>query len=236
MADQVAIVVAEVFVKAVVKAALAPKQIAIDLEDTPGLLRLARGHHGANLQGRAVAALCNVARNDPMKRAAIRQCGGIPVLVELVRKGTGTMRDNAIRALTNLSIDSQNKDAVRQCGGISVLVDLLARGGTDGQRAIAIKALGNVVCGNTTNQDAVRECGGISVLVELARQETSTLRDCAARTLEIVKDGNSINQDVIRALNVAREGGGGLGPFCAQLVALARSGPTQKQNGSPLKR
>ena len=34
---------------------------------------------------------------------------------------------------------------------------------------------------------------------------------------------------MIRALNVAREGGGGLGPFCAQLVALAKSGPTHKQ-------
>ncbi len=197
---------------------------AQQISDVPGLLRLAKG--GAidpkdrrRLQAEATAALCNLARNSPTKKDAIREAGGIPVLVELAREGTGTLRENATRTLMTLSVDNwRNKEAIREAGGLSVLLGL-ARGGTDMQRELATIAIACVVGGTATNKDAIREAGGIHVLMGLTIIGTDKLHAAAANALANLAVHNPTNQAAIR------EAGG-----VAVLVGLARDGTDTLRN------
>ena len=87
------------------------------------------------------SALWNCAANNPANRDAMRNAGGIGVLVGLARDGTDAQKENAAGALRSCAVDNPaNRDAVRDAGGIGVLVGL-ARDGTEAQKVPAAKAL-----------------------------------------------------------------------------------------------
>ena len=71
--------------------------------------------------------------------------------------------------------------AIAKAGGIAPLV-ALARGGTDGQKEEAARALRNLAC-NADNQVAIATAGGIPPLVALARDGSDGQMEAAAGAL-----------------------------------------------------
>ena len=83
----------------------------------------------------------NCASDNPANKDAVRDAGGIGVLVGLARDGTDAQKEYAADALVNCAFNNPaNRDAVRDAGGIGVLVGL-ARDGTDAQKEQAAGAL-----------------------------------------------------------------------------------------------
>lgn len=79
---------------------------------------------GARAAATAAAALSNLALGNPANKAAIRQAGGIPPLVEMLSRG-GDLSAAATEALGNLAARSkENKDAIRTAGGVLRLAQL----------------------------------------------------------------------------------------------------------------
>jgi hypothetical protein len=82
--------------------------------------------------------------NIHANQVAVRECGGIPVLIGLADDGTEDQKTYAAGALLNLTGDNvANCEAVRESGGVEVLTRMVADG-TVKQKAIAIAALENV--------------------------------------------------------------------------------------------
>ena len=82
--------------------------------------------------------------NIQANQDAVRECGGIPVLIGLADDGTEDQKTYAAGALLNLTDDNvTNCDAVRESGGAAVLTRMVADG-TVTQKAIATAALENV--------------------------------------------------------------------------------------------
>jgi hypothetical protein len=144
---------------------------------------------------------------------AVRESGGIPVLVGLAKDGTEAQKENAAGALLSLTAGNlANQDAIHESGGIPVLAGL-AKDGTEAQKESAAGALLSLTDGNRANQDAVRESGGLSVLVELAKDGTEAQTDEATLALLNLTDASPRNRDAVR------ESGG-----MPALVGLAKDG------------
>ncbi|KAK9817850.1 hypothetical protein WJX72_003123 [[Myrmecia] bisecta] len=116
----------------------------------------------------AAWALVVLAFENPTNRAAIRDAGGLPPLINLLYAGTSTLAvEGAVLALLNLCHDTPaNQEAVREAGGIAPLVALL-RAGLAAERAglavaeSAAACVRNLAAGNRLNQDAICEAGGV---------------------------------------------------------------------------
>jgi hypothetical protein len=90
------------------------------------------------------ATLQILASNIPANQDAVRECGGIPVLIGLAADGTEDQKTYAAGALLNLTDDNvANCGAVRESGGVAVMTRMVADG-TVKQKAIATAALENV--------------------------------------------------------------------------------------------
>jgi hypothetical protein len=90
------------------------------------------------------ALLQILASNNPANHDAVRECGGIPVLIGLADDGTDDQKTYAAGALLNLTdANVANCDTVRESDGVAVLTRMVADG-TVKQKAIAIAALENV--------------------------------------------------------------------------------------------
>ena len=80
-----------------------------------------------------ILVACRLRDDNPANRDAVRESGGISVLVGLARDGTDAQKESAASALGSLALNNPaNGDAVRESGGVPVLVGL-ARDGTDAQ-------------------------------------------------------------------------------------------------------
>ena len=122
----------------------------------------------------AALGLAALAADDPAQKDAIREAGGVEVLMTLMRDESGTVDEkcNAAIALAKLADgNAENKEAIRDAGGVTPLVTL-ARDGIKKQPSAAAHALASLADGNATNQDAIRAAGGVTVLVALARKNT----------------------------------------------------------------
>jgi hypothetical protein len=90
-----------------------------------------------------VGTLQILASNNPANQDAVRECGGIPVLIGLADVGTDDQRTYAAGALNLTDDNVANCDAVRESGGVAVLTRMVTYG-TVKQKAIATAALENV--------------------------------------------------------------------------------------------
>ena len=84
------------------------------------LIRLAKDGTDEKKES-AASALWFLADDNPANRDAVRESGGVPVLVGLARDGTDGQKASAAGALRSLTIGNPaNRDAMRESGGVPV--------------------------------------------------------------------------------------------------------------------
>lgn len=103
----------------------------------------------------------------------IRECGGIAILVDLLREtiedGDDTQTQlRCVGALLNLSVVDENRAEVRDQGGVEQICRLLTRGETPAIKQYAVGALSNLcaddsIKGLVLEQDAIRDVVGLLV-------------------------------------------------------------------------
>ena len=85
-----------------------------------------------------------MARSYADNRVAIAKAGAADPLVALLRTGTGGIKEQAVRALRNLSANNDdNQIAIAKAGAVDPLLGLL-RTGTDGAKENAAGTLKNL--------------------------------------------------------------------------------------------
>ena len=166
------------------------------LGSVPPLVSLLTGRSEAAAS--AVCALANLACGNESNKEAIREAGGIPLLVTLLTEGAESETvGSAASALRNLTCGSDsNRKAIREAGGIPALVALLRE-----ETAVATSAVGAL--GNLahldSNREAIRQAGGIPMLRALLSggvdlEATLTATD----VLRSIAFNNNTNREAIR--------------------------------------
>ena len=162
----------------------------------PPLISLLKGRTGAAAS--AVCALGNLACGNDSNKEAIREAGGIPLLVTLLTEGAESETvGNAANALRNLTCGSDsNREAIREAGGIPALVALLRQETSLATNAVG--ALGNLAHLNA-NREAIRQADGIPMLRALLSggadlEATITATD----VLGSIAYNNHTNREAIR--------------------------------------
>ena len=161
---------------------------------------------------------------------AVREVGGIDMLVALLKLGPCRASTQAAAALTHLAHSTTNRDAIREAGGIGSLVLLLSEP-MEGSPALiardymmmqqsydwvetatnAAAALRNLTHNNTQNQDAIREAHGVLPLIGLLAQSASP--NAASRAADAL---GGLARNTHRQNQIAIREAGGI----EQLVAL----------------
>ena len=145
------------------------------------------------------------ARRVRRMQAAVREQGGIPLLVALLRDGTPQARTNAAGALEQLAhANNDNQIAIREEGGIRLLVGLMRYAATGEQspgswehgdaifdaaaaeeaQVKAVRAIG-ALSADAGNRECVREDGALPLLAQLlaASSSSAALQEAIARCL-----------------------------------------------------
>ena len=140
------------------------------------------------MREKAAGALWNLAANNAHNKEAIREAGGIPALVDLVRFGSAEGQERAAAALQNLAANSpDNQRDIASAGGIDALVGLLqdsvSRMGSEKVQFACSRALRNLAMDHEDNQARIVEGGGLAALRMLARQGSPRGKKNAARVL-----------------------------------------------------
>ena len=99
-------------------------------------------------------------------------------------------------ALCNLAVNDANKAAIASAGGIAPLIELV-RGGTDGAKESAARALAELAREHADNCAAIALAGGIVPLVELVRSGTDGAKRKAARALQYLASDDAANRAAV---------------------------------------
>jgi len=119
-------------------------------------------------------------------RSLIAERGGIPALLDLIKKGTTSQKNQAMAAIATLAVrNDDNKVCIARAGGISPLLRLI-QNGTNKQKSLALRALYCLSKKEEIRNEIFRK-GGIALIVELvARNDTSpNVKRYAACTLQL---------------------------------------------------
>eukprot|EP00873_Tetraselmis_striata_P022942 jgi/Tetstr1/443206/TSEL_031246.t1 len=178
------------------------------------LLRLLRAGAGADIFRVALGTLLNLS-NNPRNCDMVREAGGIPELVRLLKSPQTNKATElqAARVLSNLALNQDNSGAIRAAGGIQPFVALLA-GPLDADVVrVAAVALSQLSFESPANKDAILQAGGIPALVRLLGAERSeTCKWAACALAELAFNSNT-------AAAAIRSAGG-----VSQMVALLKGG------------
>jgi hypothetical protein len=180
------------------------------------LLWTLRGDNSAAEKDRAALELAELSRNplshggDEIEYAhTIWLTDGIPLLVDLVRKGTEMQKDSATIALFYASDDEVNQKAIVTAGGISAFLALLGQDATSTQFENAHHVLTTLAATNGDNCMAI-----VNALVALVRNGTETAKENALFLLTTLAATNGDNCMVIVHA-------GGIPPLVALLSGVA---------------
>ena len=148
------------------------------------------------------------------QQLVIAMAGAIPLLLRLIRSGSGSAKCNASGALADLTAVQGEEvcTAIAAAGGVALFVSLMREGG-DESKLNAVATLVNLAKDSDERTIAITTAGALPPAIELARSDDDLTKEFAAallRSLACHKD-NSV------AIALA----GGIPP----LVALAESGP-----------
>jgi len=114
-------------------------------------------------QKREAAGTLERLADNALNRYAIREAGGIPPLVELVKSGSDAEKVKAAGALRNLADNNANRDAIREEGGIPPLVALV-RSGSPAQKKKAAGALERLADNEQNRIEIPVSCAGADIM------------------------------------------------------------------------
>ncbi|VFQ94352.1 unnamed protein product [Cuscuta campestris] len=119
-------------------------------------------------QLKAVEEIRFLSKESAENRVSIAECGGIPPLVQLLTRPDSRIREHAVTALLNLSIDESNKRAISEERPIPAIIEIL-KTGTAGARENSAAALFSL----STLDENKEEIGfrdGIRPLIDLLEE------------------------------------------------------------------
>jgi len=146
-----------------------------------------------------VAALGNLACRNGFYQEQIREEGGIPLLVGLLRDDQNSGVTSAVSectqlhvvtAIANLTFNNNiNQREVARCDGLRAMV-LLLRSTLAALVQAAIRAIGNTVADIPALQDSLRSAGVIPLLLSMCRSPDDGIKICALQALGHTMRGN----------------------------------------------
>ncbi|RLN71167.1 hypothetical protein BBJ28_00004397 [Nothophytophthora sp. Chile5] len=172
--------------------------------------------HGSEVEKDDAVVLCasiaTIAQRDEL-----REIGVVPPVIEMLRNGTNLQKLWAVVALDALACaNDENCLVIGREGGFSLLVGLV-QVGTDHQRQVAARTLGNLAV-YIENSAAIAQEGAVVALVALLRAGDDKQKEWAVYALRHLA-GN----DDASGVAIVREGG------IPPLVALLQSGTTDQK-------
>lgn len=133
------------------------------------------------VQRDATAELRLLAKHNMDNRIVIANCGGIPLLVNLLRSTDATTQENAVTALLNLSINDNNKAAIGNADAIDPLIYVLKSGTPEAKENSAATLFSLSVIED--NKVKIGRSGAIEPLVDLLGHGTPRGKKDAATAL-----------------------------------------------------
>lgn len=133
------------------------------------------------VQRDATAELRLLAKHNMDNRIVIANCGGIPLLVKLLRSTDPTTQENAVTALLNLSINDNNKAAIGNADAIDPLIYVLESGTPEAKENSAATLFSLSVIED--NKVKIGRSGAIQPLVDLLGHGTPRGKKDAATAL-----------------------------------------------------
>eukprot|EP00891_Asterochloris_glomerata_P008517 jgi/Astpho2/8517/Aster-x0359 len=172
-------------------------------DDVVGLITLlsqaARGKTAPQAVEAATRRIGEMVDADSAARVAVRECGGIAVLVDQLGSGMPDgSRTAAARALWFMARDDDNTHAISQSGAIGPLTQLLW-GGPDDAKEASARAFWNMSTYNSQNKVAIANAGAVPALVQLLSYGTFGGKEAAAGALRSLAVNDEIEVQIVRA-------------------------------------
>ncbi|KAJ0733052.1 putative U box domain, armadillo-like helical, Zinc finger, RING/FYVE/PHD-type [Helianthus annuus] len=130
---------------------------------------------------KATGELRLLARHNMDNRIVIANCGGIGLLIGLLRSTDEQVQENAVTALLNLSINDNNKSAIANADAIEPLIHVLETGSSEAKENSAATLFSLSVIED--NKIRIGRSGAIRPLVDLLGNGTPRGKKDAATAL-----------------------------------------------------
>ncbi|KAI3777150.1 hypothetical protein L1987_46945 [Smallanthus sonchifolius] len=130
---------------------------------------------------KATGELRLLARHNMDNRIVIANCGGISLLISLLRSTDEQVQENAVTALLNLSINDNNKSAIANADAIEPLIHVLETGSSEAKENSAATLFSLSVIED--NKIRIGRSGAIRPLVDLLGNGTPRGKKDAATAL-----------------------------------------------------
>ncbi|KAL8188515.1 hypothetical protein R6Q57_029803 [Mikania cordata] len=130
---------------------------------------------------KATGELRLLARHNMDNRIVIANCGGISLLIGLLRSTDEQVQENAVTALLNLSINDNNKSAIANADAIEPLIHVLETGSSEAKENSAATLFSLSVI--EENKIRIGRSGAIRPLVDLLGNGTPRGKKDAATAL-----------------------------------------------------
>eukprot|EP00884_Botryococcus_braunii_P010737 jgi/Botrbrau1/19665/Bobra.0003s0029.1 len=149
----------------------------------------------------AAQALASLSGN-PDLRTLIRESGGIPNLVTLLKEAASIREEvvqASLRCLLGIAQDDAGRQAMHAAGVVPPIIKLLGPKTDAGLRQQSVRLLGRMAY-NDASKDAVRDAHGIQGLLRILETASGDrgLAETVAQALTILAFNNEMNQDHIR--------------------------------------
>lgn len=128
-------------------------------------------------------------------RVEIASCGGIEVLLLLLKSDNDTQKEEAARALWSLSTNENNKAKIAAYGGIDLLV-ALALEDTDEQSESALGTLWNLAYRNEERATSILSCRPEESFLKLISNGTQQQKSLAVGVLCFLGPGDEAKSQI----------------------------------------
>eukprot|EP01025_Chloroclados_australasicus_P018992 TRINITY_DN2017_c0_g1_i1.p1 TRINITY_DN2017_c0_g1~~TRINITY_DN2017_c0_g1_i1.p1 ORF type:complete len:574 (-),score=69.22 TRINITY_DN2017_c0_g1_i1:347-2068(-) len=159
-------------------------------------------HHTTVLKGGALFALESLIQDNSENMATLLEEGGIPSLIEIIKKESGTsVATQAARLLATIAAqsESQFQIALYHHGAIETLLTAAAESEKGEGKAMSLWAVANTVSYALEMQDQVRQLDAIEPIVRLLWSgQDKLVSQVGVHVLGNLAAHNAANQDAIR--------------------------------------
>lgn len=166
-------------------ASAASRKVVFDEGGLGPLLRVLDSCSAPATRERALVAIEAITA-DAGSAWAVSAYGGVPILINASRPGSGSLAVQAlaVAALNNVVSIEDVRSALVEEGGLPVLVDLLASGTTDTQKSAALCLQSIASMGDLQTQQQIVQDGALLALLQALHTTTDlVLQDCVLRAI-----------------------------------------------------
>ena len=142
-----------------------------------------------------------LAWDNEKNQNALREAGGIPLLIACIAADDMLAKSYAVQVLAVLaSSHKDNRNIIRTSNGIVPLVECLTSNDVETKRCSA-KLLSLLAWDNEENQNALREAGGIPLLIACIAADDMLAKSYAVQVLAVLASSHKDNRNIIRTSN-----------------------------------